>query len=145
MSPDPTNAKPKETDIEDIDKETNTAKNESREAKIPQLTNFNPAMMQESIRSWISLVIFGNALVIICLVAVFILHPILAPKEENKTAEQNKNLIKLGNQTFIYVVKDDDDQKGSRELINLLWTSQITLMSGTIAFYFASQNISKNQ
>lgn len=145
MSSDPTNAKPKDIDIEDIDKETNTAKNESREAKIPQLTNFNPAMMQESIRSWISLVIFGNALVIICLVAVFILHPILAPKEDNKTAEQNKNLIKLGNQTFIYVVKDDDDQKGSRELINLLWTSQITLMSGTIAFYFASQNISKNQ
>ncbi|MFN6466086.1 MAG: hypothetical protein RMZ41_030285 [Nostoc sp. DedVER02] len=145
MSSDPTNSKSKDIDIEDIDKETNTAKNESREAKIPQLTNFSPAMMQESIRSWISLVIFGNALVIIFLVAVFILHPIIFPKEDNKTAEQNKNLIKLGNQTFIYVVKDDDDQKGSRELINLLWTSQITLMSGTIAFYFASQNLSKNQ
>jgi hypothetical protein len=37
-------AKAKEIDIEDIDKETNTAKNESREAKIPQLTNFNPAI-----------------------------------------------------------------------------------------------------
>ncbi|MDZ8187449.1 MAG: hypothetical protein RMX96_21700 [Nostoc sp. ChiSLP02] len=141
MPSDNSNSKP--IDIEDIDKETGTANNDNPDPKTPHLTNFNPARIQELIRSLISIVIFLNTSLIILLVMTFILHPIIFNKEKEGN-DSNKNIINLGDKTFIYVVKDEDENKGSRELINLLWTSQITLISGTIAFYFASQNISKN-
>jgi len=44
---------------------------------------------------------------------------------------------------YIWSIKDTKDSntealKNSRELITLLWTSQVTLTSGALAYYFAS-------
>lgn len=61
----------------------------------------------------------------------------IAEEEE----EDNKNLIDLGTGDFILLVPQEQSKAptGSKDLINLIWTSQVTLISGALGFYFGSK------
>ena len=68
-------------------------------------------------------------------------------KDKDKDKDLSKNLVKINDSTFIYIINNDrkgdggDDKNSSqdsKELITLIWTSQVTLVGGALGFYFAS-------
>jgi hypothetical protein len=57
-------------------------------------------------------------------------------KGDDKASE---NLVKVNDSVSIYVVKEKPDD-GNKDLLNLIWTTQVTLVSGALGFYFGAKD-----
>ena len=97
---------------EDFDDASGSAKNLKEEARQPKDFKTDLATLQEQTRSTLAKSLIG----------------LLAA-----------TLFGVG--IYIWLSKDSKDTEGiksSRELITLIWTSEVTLVSGALGFYFAS-------
>ena len=61
----------------------------------------------------------------------------------SKDSSPAKDVVKLGDDSFVYIVREQPASKGSKDLINLIWTTQVTLVSGALGFYFGAKDVSK--
>lgn len=162
MNSEPPNTDPKFTNQADnnfassnivddnIDSITGTSKNKENPVVIaPQKRSFDGERWRESTRSILSLALLGNILLTQVSVVGYIFTPtivsLLGQNNSNDTKEKgsNSNIVKLNDSTFLYVVNNDkndkqDSVKDTRELITLIWTSQVSLLGGALGFYFAS-------
>lgn len=103
---------------------------------------FNSSKWQEGTRTLLAVSLIVSIALTQMLTLCFVLAPILIPVftgKEPKEKDENKSVVKLGNGNFLYVQRNEDEGKNSRELITLIWTSQVTLIGGALGFYFASK------
>lgn len=114
--------------------------------KIGSVKFFNPAKWQEWTRIFIVFALLANLFFSIWVVRWFIVLSSRTSQETNNTQESTTdNLIDLGEGNYLYILREEAteqvDQEGEiKELLILVWTSQVTLISGVLGFYFASKD-----
>lgn len=114
----------------------------------PEKDPFNSSKWQEGTRTFLAILLVVNILLTQFLALGFVLAPILIPVftgKEKKDRDENKSVVKLGSDSYLYVLRNEDEEKNSRELITLIWTSQVTLIGGALGFYFASKGGSSDR
>ncbi|BDI17769.1 hypothetical protein ANSO36C_35710 [Nostoc cf. commune SO-36] len=134
------------SDSSDLDLVTETAKGESNYDPHKVKKVFDGEKWRESTRTFLAIALLLNIALTQLSVILYLFIPnviSLVTKDKNddsKEKDLNRNLVKLSNSTFVYVVDNDkeDKSKDSRELITLIWTSQVTLVGGALGFYFAA-------
>jgi hypothetical protein len=136
-----TSAESGSTNVPDLDSVTKTEDRKS-DYRSPETKVFDGERWRESTRTFLSLALFLSICLTQILVLAFVSAPLLlpfvVPGEKSKEENEEKNVVKLGNSTFIYVVKNEEEGKASKELITLIWTSQVTLIGSALGFYFAA-------
>jgi hypothetical protein len=152
-----TSAEPGSSDVPDLDSVSAT---EDRKSSVPDLDSvtktedrksvyrppetkaFDGERWREGTRTFLSFALFISIGLTQLLVSAFVAAPILLPffvaSEKHKQKGDDSKVVKLGDSTFIYVVKNEDEGKDGKELITLIWTSQVTLIGGALGFYFAA-------
>ncbi|NDJ24790.1 hypothetical protein GS682_24730 [Nostoc sp. B(2019)] len=129
------------TNVPDLDSVTKTEDRQS-DYRSPETKVFDGERWRESTRTFLSLALFLSICLTQILVLAFVSAPLLlpfvVPSEKSKEQNEDKNVVKLGDSAFIYVVKNEEEGKASKELITLIWTSQVTLIGSALGFYFAA-------
>jgi hypothetical protein len=159
---------PKQTSLDDLDVRTQTSKNKDQVETNPAV--FNAAELQERTRTQLATKLLEVFTTTLFAVAAFIVidHSFnkLVQFNQNKASKNDasdnastsedtnkpENVLSLGNGSYIVFVKeaeaknstDGDGSKDSgKELLTLVWTTQVTLVSGALGFYFGSRESSK--
>jgi hypothetical protein len=132
------------SNVPNLDVETGTQGNTIKNAFDPPKSEaFNEERWRERTRTYLALGLFLSIGFTQLSVFFYLFTPAilqLAGKEKKDNKDLKDNIVKLNNSAFVYVVKDDkeDNNKDSRELVTLVWTSQVTLIGSALGFYFAA-------
>lgn len=139
------NGDPNGGDENDIDVVTNTEDKADTVSPI-ESKKFDGNKWRERTRTILAIILFINiGLTQLSVIGYLFLPTVISliskgKGDDKEQKDLSKNLVKLSNSTFVYVVDSDKDDKNQtdKEIITLMWTSQVTLIGGALGFYFAS-------
>lgn len=119
----------------------------------PDLSNVQPPLAerfdlpraQEETRAELARFVLRIQIGILIAIGVLVTFTEIRSTFKKDDSSPKDNLVQLGTtNSFIYVVKDKGETNDNKEILTLVWTAQVALVSGALGFYFGSKESSSS-